>query len=119
MSIVKINALSVPAEQREVLERRFASRAGSVENSDGFEWFELLRPVEGTDQYLVYTRWRSEADFQAWMDGPMKAAHQGPQGGGQGAGGGGEGGGERPKPAATASQVWSFEVVQQAAPKQG
>ncbi|WP_369215668.1 antibiotic biosynthesis monooxygenase family protein, partial [Streptomyces flavofungini] len=111
MSIVKINALTVPDEQREVLEKRFASRAGSVENSDGFEWFELLRPVEGTDQYLVYTRWRDEASFQAWMEGPMKAAHQG---GGQG---GGEGGGERPKPAASGSTVWSFEVVQQAAPK--
>ncbi|MFF7297919.1 antibiotic biosynthesis monooxygenase [Streptomyces sp. NPDC008265] len=116
-SVVKINALTVPAEQREVLERRFASRAGAVESSDGFEWFELLRPVEGTDQYLVYTRWRSEEDFQAWMEGPMKAAHQG--GGGQG-GQGGEGAGgdaERPKPAASASTVWSFEVVQQAAPK--
>ncbi|MEV6956762.1 antibiotic biosynthesis monooxygenase [Streptomyces sp. NPDC051183] len=112
MSIVKINALTVPAEQREVLEQRFASRAGAVESSDGFEWFELLRPVEGTDQYLVYTRWRSEQDFQAWMEGPMKAAHQG------GPAAGGEGGGERPKPAASGSSVWSFEVVQQAAPKQ-
>lgn len=114
MSIVKINALTVPDEQREVLEQRFASRAGSVESSDGFEWFELLRPVEGTDQYLVYTRWRSEEDFQAWMDGPMKAAHQG---GGGPAGAGGAAGAERPKPAATGSSVWSFEVVQQAAPK--
>nr|WSX52069.1 antibiotic biosynthesis monooxygenase [Streptomyces sp. NBC_00974] len=123
MSIVKINALTVPAEQREVLEQRFASRAGAVEGSDGFEWFELLRPVEGTDQYLVYTRWRSEEDFQAWMEGPMKAAHQGGGAGGGPAGaaggaGGGAGGAERPKPAATGSSVWSFEVVQQAAPKQ-
>ncbi|MFK4222352.1 antibiotic biosynthesis monooxygenase [Streptomyces sp. NBC_00210] len=108
MSIVKINALTVPEEQREVLEKRFASRAGSVENSDGFEWFELLRPLEGTDQYLVYTRWRDEAAFQAWMEGSMKTAHQG---------GGEQGGGERPKPAATGSTLWSFEVVQQAAPK--
>ncbi|WP_030618088.1 antibiotic biosynthesis monooxygenase family protein [Streptomyces sclerotialus] len=107
MSIVKINVLTVPEEQREVLEKRFASRAGAVESSDGFEWFELLRPVEGTDQYLVYTRWRDEESFQAWMEGPMKAAHQG----GEGA--------ERPKPAASGSTVWSFEVVQQAAPKQG
>ncbi|MCM2579305.1 antibiotic biosynthesis monooxygenase family protein [Streptomyces meridianus] len=106
-SVVKINVLTVPDEQREVLEKRFASRAGAVENSDGFEWFELLRPVEGTDQYLVYTRWRSEADFQAWMEGPMQAAHRG---------GGGEGQ-ERPKPAASGSTLWSFEVVQQAAPK--
>ncbi|MET8609320.1 antibiotic biosynthesis monooxygenase family protein [Streptomyces misionensis] len=106
MSVVKINVLTVPAEQREVLEKRFASRAHAVENSDGFEWFELLRPVEGTDQYLVYTRWRDEESFQAWMEGPMKAAHQG----------GAEGG--RPKPAASGSTLWSFDVVQQAAPKQ-
>ncbi|MCB5181001.1 antibiotic biosynthesis monooxygenase family protein [Streptomyces antimicrobicus] len=118
MSIVKINVLTVPAEQREVLEQRFASRAGAVEGSDGFEWFELLRPTEGTDQYLVYTRWRDEAAFQAWMEGPMKAAHQGgQQQGGQQQGGGTETA-DRPKPAASASTLWSFEVVQQAAPKQ-
>ncbi|MFJ9697338.1 antibiotic biosynthesis monooxygenase family protein [Kitasatospora sp. NPDC101183] len=106
MSVVKINVLTVPAEQREVLEQRFASRAGSVENSDGFEWFELLRPVEGTDQYLVYTRWRDEASFQAWMEGPMKSAHQ------HGTPG------EAPKrPAASGSTLWSFDVVQSAGPK--
>jgi heme-degrading monooxygenase HmoA len=106
MSIVKINVLTVPAEQREILEKRFASRAHAVENSDGFEWFELLRPVEGTDQYLVYTRWRDEESFQAWMEGPMKAAHQGTA---EGA--------DRPRPAASGSTLWSFEVVQQAGPK--
>lgn len=88
MSVVKINVLTVPQEQRETLEKRFASRAHAVEGSDGFEWFELLRPVEGTDDYLVYTRWRDEASFQAWMEGPMKAAHQG---------GGGAGSAERPR----------------------
>jgi heme-degrading monooxygenase HmoA len=110
MSVVKINVLAVPAEQRETLEKRFASRAHAVEGSDGFEWFELLRPVEGTDSYLVYTRWRDEASFQAWMEGPMKAAHQGGGGDAQGA--------ERPKPAASGSTLWSFDVVQQAAPTQ-
>ncbi|MFP8908102.1 antibiotic biosynthesis monooxygenase family protein [Streptomyces atacamensis] len=113
MSIVKINALTVPTEQREELERRFASRAGAVESSDGFEWFELLRPLEGTDRYLVYTRWRDEAAFQAWMSGPMKSAHQGGGSGGGGRPGGGAGRG----PAASDSTVWTFEVVQQAAPK--
>lgn len=102
MSIVKINALTVPEEMREQLEQRFASRAGMVESSDGFEWFELLRPVEGTDKYLVYTRWRSEEDFQKWMSGSMRP------------GGGHSGGGQ---PAATDSSAWSFEVIQQAAPK--
>ncbi|MCF6521808.1 antibiotic biosynthesis monooxygenase [Streptomyces sp. JJ36] len=102
MSVVKINVLTVPAEQRETLEQRFGSRAGLVESADGFEWFELLRPLEGTDQYLVYTRWRDEESFQSWMEGPMKEAHQG--------------GG---RPAAGGSTVWSFEVVQQAGPKDG
>lgn len=108
MSIVKVNILTVPDEQREVLEKRFASRAGVVESSDGFEWFELLRPLDGTDNYLVYTRWRDEAAFQAWMEGSMKQAHQG--------GGNGEGA-ERPRPAATDSTLWSFEVIQQTGPK--
>lgn len=106
MSVVKINVLSVSVEQRETLEKRFASRAHAVESSDGFEWFELLRPVEGTDNYLVYTRWRDDESFQAWMEGPMKTAHQD----------GGAEGGERPRPAASGSTLWSFEVVQQAAP---
>ncbi|MET7487170.1 antibiotic biosynthesis monooxygenase [Streptomyces sp. NPDC005538] len=112
MSIVKINVLTVPEEQRETLEKRFANRAGTVDSSDGFEWFELLRPVEGTDTYLVYTRWRAEEDFKNWMSGMGgQAAHRGgPQGSAQG---------ERPKPAATDATLWTFEVVQQAGPKEG
>lgn len=108
MSIVKINVLTVPEEQRETLEERFAARAGSVEGSDGFEWFELLRPVEGTDTYLVYTRWRTEEDFQTWMAGRGQAAH----------GGGDSAPGNRPRPAATDATLWSFEVVQQTGPKE-
>lgn len=102
MSIVKINALTVPDELRETLEQRFGARAGTVEAADGFEWFELLRPIEGTDRYLVYTRWRSEEDFQHWMSTSMGTAHR-PGG----------------KPAATDSEAWTFEVIQQAAPKTG
>lgn len=130
MSIVKINALTVPADQREVLEKRFGARAGTVESSDGFEWFELLRPLEGTDQYLVYTRWRSEEDFQAWMEGSGRRAHGGdakPDAGkpGEDAADAGTGGGtegataQRPAPAATDSTLWTFEVVQQEGPKPG
>ena len=75
MSVVKINVLTVPAEMRETLEKRFAARAGVVSSEDGFEWFELLRPTGGTDQYFVYTRWRSEEDFERWVN--SKAFTQG------------------------------------------
>ncbi|MFF4196340.1 antibiotic biosynthesis monooxygenase family protein [Nonomuraea sp. NPDC001831] len=114
MSIVKINVLTVPAEMREELERRFSGRAGMVESADGFEWFELLRPVEGTDQYLVYTRWRSEEDFQAWQQGQAFQRGHAQAAAGQGQG---QGHGHGQGPAATDSQVWSFDVVQSAGPK--
>ncbi len=67
MSVVRINVLEVPEGRGEVLEQRFAARAGEVETVDGFESFELLRPTDGTDRYLVVTRWRDEDAFQAWL----------------------------------------------------
>ena len=106
MSYVAINVLTVPAGRGEVLEERFAARAGSVERAEGFEHFELLRPLHGTDSYLVYTRWRTRADFEAWTTsqafdrGHAQAATRPP----------GEG------PAATGSTIWAFDVVQSAGP---
>ena len=70
MSVVRINAISVPAERREVLEKRFAERAGEVSSMPGFEAFELLRPSDDKDVYLVYTRWRSQQDFDNWVASP-------------------------------------------------
>jgi heme-degrading monooxygenase HmoA len=134
MSVVKINVLSVPAGMGEELERRFAARAGLVDSAEGFEGFELLRPVGGMDRYLVYTRWRSEQDFQRWSEsqdfqrGHAQAAreaqaeagradgHTRGQGQGQGQGHG-HGHGQR-GPAAQAAELWSFEVVQRAEPEQ-
>ncbi|MFG1822467.1 antibiotic biosynthesis monooxygenase family protein [Microbispora bryophytorum] len=128
-SVVKINVLTVPEEMRRELEKRFASRAGMVESADGFEWFELLRPVEGGDRYLVYTRWRSEEDFRRWQESrafqagharaAAEAAAQGQdQGHGQGQGQGQGQGHGHGGPAATDSELWTFEVVESAGPKQ-
>lgn len=123
MSVVKINVIEVPAGRGEVLEERFASRAGEVEHVDGFESFELLRPTEGTDRYLVVTRWRDEAAFQAWIAseaftrGHARSAEdaRGADDASGGAGGGHPHGGadQRPghTPAATGSELWGFEIV--------
>ncbi|MEO7158601.1 MAG: antibiotic biosynthesis monooxygenase [Vicinamibacterales bacterium] len=67
MSVVRINAVEVPADRAAEFEARFASRAGAVEHSEGFEAFELLRPTEGATRYFVYTRWTSEETYQAWL----------------------------------------------------
>jgi heme-degrading monooxygenase HmoA len=80
MSVVKINALSVPAEAAPELERRFAARAGVVEGSAGFLGFQLLRPVRGEDRYFVVTHWEDDASFEAWRDGSARAAHKGEHG---------------------------------------
>jgi heme-degrading monooxygenase HmoA len=98
MSFVAINVLSVPAAMRETLEQRFAARAGEVEKMDGFQHFELLRPVEGTQDYLVYTRWDSQEHFQAWLDS---------QAFGKGHAQAAEGG-----PAASGSSVWTFAIAE-------
>ena len=102
MSYVAINVLTVPAGAASTLEERFAARQGAVDSAPGFEHFELLRPVEGTEDYLVYTRWRSETDFRAWRES-------------QSFGAGHAQATERPagqRPAASGSTVWAFEVVQ-------
>lgn len=103
VSYVAINVLTVPEGAGTTLEQRFAARQGAVDAAPGFEHFELLRPLAGTEDYLVYTRWRSEADFTAWRESQSFG-----QGHAQGA--------ARPegeRPAATGSTVWAFEVVQQ------
>ena len=47
MTVVRINAITVPADSGDELARRFAARAGAVDDQDGFEGFELLKPTDG------------------------------------------------------------------------
>jgi heme-degrading monooxygenase HmoA len=105
MSVVKINAITVPKDKQQRFEERFRGRAGAVESTEGFEWFELLRPIEGNDQYLVYTRWSSEEAYQAWQSSQdFDRAHSG--------------GGDTLAPAAAqSSHLWSYEVLETAGPK--
>lgn len=95
MSVVKINAIRVPPQAREELERRFAARAGTVDGAAGFLGFQLLRPVQGEDRYFVVTHWADEESFAAWRDGDAKAAHAG----------------EATKPVASGADLLEFEVV--------
>lgn len=70
MSIVRINALEIPPQAGPEVAKRFAARAGSLEDVAGFEGFELLRPTgEAETRWFVYTRWADEASYDAWRDG--------------------------------------------------
>jgi heme-degrading monooxygenase HmoA len=66
--IVAIIRIPRPAEAQAAagLEARFAERLCLVQGAEGFIDFELLRPVEGAEQYLSISRWADRAAFDAW-----------------------------------------------------
>jgi heme-degrading monooxygenase HmoA len=67
MTIIRINAITVPEAAGPELEKRFAARSAEVDKMPGFEGFELLRPTDGSNRYFVVTRWADEASFQNWV----------------------------------------------------
>jgi heme-degrading monooxygenase HmoA len=92
MSVVRINAITVPADSGDELARRFAARAGAVDGADGFEGFELLRPTDERTTWLVVTR------FEAWRNSPsFGAGHARPEG--------------APAPVSMSAELWSYEVA--------
>ncbi|HLN15386.1 MAG TPA: antibiotic biosynthesis monooxygenase [Acidimicrobiales bacterium] len=105
MTVIRINAITVSSGAGEELARRFAERAGAVDEASGFEGFELLRPTDDRDTWLVVTRWRDDESFRAWTASPAFAhGHRGadrPHGG---------------QPVASHSELWSYEVVDLSAP---
>ncbi len=126
MTVIKINAITVPADGGDELARRFAARAGAVDNQDGFEGFELLKPTDERTTWLVVTRWRDEDSFAAWLNSPAFGhGHRGaggpPGGSHPGAAGhpgtaghpgaGGQEGEAAARPVGVASELWSYEVA--------
>ncbi|MDN5893475.1 MAG: antibiotic biosynthesis monooxygenase [Nocardioides sp.] len=95
MPVVKINAIQVPPQAHAELERRFAARAGTVEDAAGFLGFQLLRPTAGEDRYFVVTQWEDDTAYAAWRDGDSRAAHSGEHG----------------KPVADGANLLEFDVV--------
>ena len=112
MTVVRINAITVPADSGDELARRFAKRAGAVDNQDGFEGFELLKPTDGRNTWLVVTRWRDEESFEAWRNSAaFGQGHRSASGSGTGHDGPSTHGGDGPAPVSTSSELWSFEIA--------
>ena len=103
MTVIKINAITVPEGSGDELAHRFAARAGAVDGAEGFQGFELLKPTDERTQWLVLTRWASEDDFQAWVASPSFA--EGHRSAVERAGG------EAPKPVSTHSEIWNYEIA--------
>lgn len=100
MSIVVINALSVPEGQGNELEARFAARKHAVDQAPGFEGFNLLRPTGDNTQYFVYTQWASRQDYENWRDSEANtAAHASDDG-------------QQRKPVASGAELLEFDIVE-------
>jgi len=118
MTVVKINAITVPPDGGDELARRFAARAGAVDNQDGFEGFELLRQTDERTTWLVVTRWRDEAAFEAWRTSPAfgHGHRQAAQAAAAHSGAADSSAADSPaaghgKPVAVSSELWSFEIA--------
>jgi heme-degrading monooxygenase HmoA len=99
VTVIKINAITVPEGSGDELAQRFAARAGAVDDQDGFEGFELLKPTDGRNVWLVVTRWRDEAAFDAWRS--SSSFSHGHAGASAPAGHGG--------PVSVSAELWSYE----------
>ena len=107
MTVIKINAITVPADSGDELAQRFAARAGAVDGQAGFEGFELMKPTDADRHtWLVITRWADEESFQTWLSSPSF----------------GHGHGQRSEAATDAttpapshvglsSELWSYEIA--------
>ena len=67
----------------------------------GFEGFELLKPTDDRNTWLVVTRWADQASFDAWVSSPG-FAH-------------GHRGADKPTesgaPVSVSAELWSYEVA--------
>lgn len=112
MTVVKINAITVREGSGDELARRFAQRAGAVDDAEGFEGFELMRPTDDRDTWLVLTRWRDEESFKAWVASPaFEHGHRGESAAADGRHGGG------PPPVGRHSELWSYDIVELPRPR--
>lgn len=109
MTVIKINAITVPADSGDELAQRFAARAGAVDGQAGFEGFELLKPTDADRHtWLVVTRWSDEESFQAWVSSPAFGhGHRSETAKGESPAEG------RPAPAhvGLTSELWSYEIA--------
>jgi heme-degrading monooxygenase HmoA len=109
MTVVKINAITVREGSGDELGRRFAQRSGAVDHAEGFEGFELFQPNDGRDVWLVVTRWRDDAAFEAWVASPAFAhGHRREVERSRNEATGEE---SEPAPAGAHSELWSYDIV--------
>jgi heme oxygenase (mycobilin-producing) len=74
--VTVMNVVHVKEENREAFEHQFLNRESHVHRAEGFAGFELLRR-DRDGEYIVLSRWESDEDFKAWVNGDLfKKSHR-------------------------------------------
>lgn len=68
--IVTCNRIPVNPKYAAQFEARFGDRANLVDEMPGFVSFQLLRPKNDGEPYIVMTYWESMEHFTAWTESP-------------------------------------------------
>ena len=75
--ILVSNRIPVNPDYAEAFEETFRNRAGRVENMEGFVRFQILRPTQEGQPYVVQTFWESMEAFENWKNGEAFQAQHG------------------------------------------
>lgn len=74
--ILVSNRITVNPDYAEAFEATFQNRAGRVENMEGFVRFQILRPTQEGQPYVVQTFWENAEAFENWKNSDaFKAQH--------------------------------------------
>ncbi len=65
--ITVANRIYVNEEYADAFEKVFRERAKLVDEMPGFVSNQVLRPVNESDPYVVFTLWNSRQDFLDWV----------------------------------------------------
>lgn len=66
---VAINYISCKDHYKPRFEELFGSRAHAIDKMPGFEYMEVLKPMDGGN-YLIVSHWDSEEAFKDWTKSP-------------------------------------------------
>lgn len=65
-SFVAINYISCKDHYKSRFEELFGTRAHAIDKMPGFEYMEVLKPIDGNGDYLIVSHWDSEDSFKGW-----------------------------------------------------
>lgn len=65
-SFVAINFITCKEHYKPRFEELFGSRAHAIDRMPGFEYMEVLKPLDGSDIYLIVSHWDSQESFKEW-----------------------------------------------------